>query len=311
MQAVSTLPVLASLAGCVSVFVAGFSVLGYLDGSTKAERLKERIQGRSRRREAPTLSRLGRAAAGMLMSLGRKTGGSDKSGQRRLSDSLVQAGIHSPNAVAVFQGVKIAMALCMGLAGLLSWWAVGTLPGNLAMLMAALPALEGYYIPDMWLSRKRKARQEAILLELPDALDLLVVCVESGMGLDQAIQRVRQELAMSAPHFSGELRQMSLELRAGKPRREALKNLGKRIGVDDVTSLVSLLIQADMFGVSIVRTLRVYSETLRSNRFQRAEEKAAKLSVKLLFPMLLCIFPAQMLVLLGPAGLKLFEVFGK
>jgi tight adherence protein C len=247
----------------------------------------------------------------MLVSVGRKVGASDQEGQQRLALSLTQAGIRSPNAAAVFQGVKIAMALGLGLTGLLAWWAAGTLPANLALIMAAIPMLQGFYLPGVWLSRKRKARQMAILLELPDALDLLVVCVESGMGMDQAVHRVQQELAVSAPHFSEELRRMTLELRAGKPRRETLKNLGDRVGVDDVTSLVSLLIQADMFGISIVRTLRVYSETLRNNRFQRAEEKAAKLSVKLLFPMLLCIFPAQMVVLLGPAGLKLYESFAQ
>ncbi|MFW5837331.1 MAG: type II secretion system F family protein [Desulfovibrionaceae bacterium] len=314
MQAVATIPALAALAGCVSVFVAGFSIMGYLDGASKVERLKDRLesgQGRGRRREKPSLSRIGRAAADMLVSVGRKAGASDMEGQKRLALALTQAGVRSPNAVAVFQGVKIAMALGLGLTGLLAWWAVETLPANLALIMIAIPALEGFYLPNMWLSRKRKARQMSILLELPDALDLLVVCVESGMGMDQAVHRVQQELATAAPNLSCELRQMTLEMRAGKPRRETLKNLGARVGVDDVTSLVSLLIQADLFGISVVRTLRVYSETLRSNRFQRAEEKAAKLSVKLLFPMLICIFPAQMMVLLGPAGLKLFESFGQ
>ena len=141
-----------------------------------------------------------------------------------------------------------------------------------------------------------------------DALDLLVVSVEAGLGLDQALTRVGQELAFAYPELSDELRLINLELRAGKPRPEALRNLADRTGVDDLSSLVTMLIQTDKFGTSVAQSLRVYSDTLRTKRRQRAEEAAAKIALKLLFPLIFCIFPSLLLVLLGPAFIQIYRV---
>jgi tight adherence protein C len=167
----------------------------------------------------------------------------------------------------------------------------------------------GYVLPAFWLSRATSKRKTTIVKEMPDALDLLVVCVEAGMGLDQAINRVSEELKVSAPVICSEFRTLNLELRAGLKRADSLKNLAMRIGLSDVDSLVALLIQADLFGTSVTQTLRVYSDTLRTKRYQRAEEKAAKLPVTILIPLILFIFPALLIVIVGPAAMQLMDMF--
>ena len=166
----------------------------------------------------------------------------------------------------------------------------------------------GYILPGMLLARMAKRRAHRIRLALADALDLLVVSVEAGLGLDQALTRVGSELAFAYPDLSDELRLVNLELRAGKARADALRNLGDRTGVDDLASLVTMLIQTDKFGTSVAQALRVYSETLRTKRRQRAEEAAAKTGVKMVFPLVFCIFPAIWIVTIGPAAIKFMTV---
>ena len=160
----------------------------------------------------------------------------------------------------------------------------------------------------MLLARMAKRRAHRIRLSLADMLDLLVVSVEAGLGLDQALSRVGAELAFAYPDLSDELRLINLELRAGKPRSEALRNLADRTGVDDLSSLVTMLIQTDKFGTSVAQSLRVYSETLRTKRRQRAEEAAAKTGVKMVFPLVFCIFPAIWIVTIGPAAIRFVTV---
>jgi tight adherence protein C len=155
-----------------------------------------------------------------------------------------------------------------------------------------------------------KRRQHKVRLSVPDALDLLVVSVEAGLGLDQAIQRVGDELTSVHPELSDDLRLINLELRAGKPRSEALHNLAARTGVDDLSSLVAILVQTDKFGTSVAQALRVHSEVLRTKRRQRAEEAAAKTAVKMVFPLVICIFPAIWIVTLGPAAIKFVQILG-
>jgi tight adherence protein C len=166
----------------------------------------------------------------------------------------------------------------------------------------------GYILPGMVLARLAKKRAKRVQLALADALDLLVVSVEAGLGLDQALQRVGQELAFAYPDLSDELRLVNLELRAGKARPDALRNLADRTGVEDLGSLVTMLIQTDKFGTSVAQALRVYSETLRTKRRQRAEEAAAKTGVKMVFPLVICIFPAIWVVTIGPAAIKFITV---
>jgi tight adherence protein C len=163
-------------------------------------------------------------------------------------------------------------------------------------------------LPGMVLARMAKKRQHRIRLGLADAVDLLIVTVEAGLGLDQAIQRVSEELAFAHKDLTDELRLINLEIRAGKARAEALQNLSVRTGLDDVSSLVTMLVQTDKFGTSVAQSLRVHAETLRTKRRQRAEEAAAKTGAKMVFPLVICIFPAIWVVTVGSAVIKFVQI---
>jgi tight adherence protein C len=215
---------------------------------------------------------------------------------------LVHAGFRRKDAVSVFLGIRVGVSLiCFGL-----------LATPLVMKPSVPVALGaagvGYVLAGVVLARLAKRRQHRIRLSLPDALDLLVVSVEAGLGLDQALQRVGDELAFAHPELSEDLKLINLELRAGKPRAEALHNLADRTGVDDLASLVAVLVQTDKFGTSVAQSLRVQSEVLRTKRRQRAEEAAAKTGVKMVFPLVICIFPAIWVVTIGPAAIKFVQI---
>ena len=220
----------------------------------------------------------------------------------KLQRKLVTAGVRAHEAVAVFFGIRLACAL---LAFALTASPILFHP-NLPLALGACAL--GYLLPSMALGRLAKRRQHRIRLGLPDALDLLVVSVEAGLGLDQAIQRVGEELAFAHPDLSEELRLINFELRAGKGRVDALRNLAERTGVDDIASLVAMLVQTDKFGTSVAQSLRVHSDTVRTKRRQRAEEAAAKTGVKMVFPLVFCIFPAIWVVTIGPAAIKFVQV---
>jgi len=238
---------------------------------------------------------------GMLKRVGEKAPRSPKElGALRLR--LVQAGYRRDEALTIFFGIRVTFALV--LFSLLSTSLV--MRPNLTLALGGLGL--GYVLPGMALARRAKARAHRIRLALADMLDLLVVSVEAGLGLDQAISRVGSELAFAYPELSDELRLINLELRAGKARSEALRNLADRTGVDDLSSLVTMLIQTDKFGTSVAQSLRVYSETLRTKRRQRAEEAAAKTGVKMVFPLVFCIFPAIWVVTIGPAAIRFVTV---
>jgi tight adherence protein C len=245
----------------------------------------------------------GRAVVDMLKRVGTVAPRSEKE-MGKLQQRLLAAGYRSHEAMVVFFGIRAACALVA--------FAISMSPlvgrPNLAMALAACGL--GYLLPGMALGRMAKRRQHRIRLGLPDALDLLVVSVEAGLGLDQAIQRVGVELDFAHPDLSEELALINLELRAGKGRVEALRNLADRTGVDDVSSLVAMLVQTDKFGTSVAQSLRVHSETVRTKRRQRAEEAAAKTGVKMVFPLVFCIFPAIWVVTIGPAVIKFIQVIG-
>jgi tight adherence protein C len=221
----------------------------------------------------------------------------------KMQRRLVAAGYRRKEALLIFSGVRVGVAL---LAFVVLTTGIFVKP-NLGT--ALVGAVIGYLLPGFVVGKMASKRQHRIRMGLPDALDLLVVSVEAGLGLDQAIQRVGQELAFAHPDLCDELRLVNLELRAGVGRPEALANLGERTGVDDVISLVAMLVQTDKFGTSVAQSLRVHSDTLRTKRRQRAEEKAAKLGAKMVFPLVTCIFPAIWVVTIGPAAIKFIEVF--
>jgi tight adherence protein C len=222
----------------------------------------------------------------------------------KLQLRLVHAGFRRHDAVVLFLGIRAGCAL-LGFVLLATPLLVRP-----SIPMALGAAGLGYMLPAIGLARLARRRQHRIRLSVPDALDLLVVSVEAGLGLDQAIQRVADELTLVHPELAEDLRLINFELRAGKARAEALHNLASRTGVDDLSSLVAVLVQTDKFGTSVAQALRVHSDVLRTKRRQRAEEAAAKTGVKMVFPLVICIFPAIWIVTIGPAAIKFVQVLG-
>ena len=220
----------------------------------------------------------------------------------KLQRKLVCAGYRNKEALTIFMGIRLAASITA--------FAIASSPlvGRPNVFLAIGVAAVGYLLPSMALGRIAKKRQHRIRLSLADVLDLLVVSVEAGLGLDQALQRVGEELSSTHKDLSEELRLVNLEMRAGKARSEALRNLADRTGVDDLTSLAAMLIQTDKFGTSVAQSLRVHSDTLRTKRRQRAEEAAAKTGVKMVFPLVFCIFPAIWVVTIGPAAIRFVQV---
>jgi tight adherence protein C len=230
--------------------------------------------------------------------------------QSNLRTKLANAGFRSDVAPMVYSGLRVGSFLLFLLASVAIF-----LPGrplNFSTLQGVIiMTCVGFYLPSIILWWLRRKRQEAIFLTLPDALDLLVVCVESGLGLDAAMRKVCDEMSEHAKVICEEFALANFQLQMGRPRREVLHDLGVRTGVDDVRSLAAILIQADRFGSSIAQALRVQSDSMRTRRKQIAEEKAAKTAVQLLFPLILFIFPGIFVVLVGPAAINIMETLLK
>jgi tight adherence protein C len=221
----------------------------------------------------------------------------------RLRKRMATAGIHSMWAAILYSASELILPIVLG--GLPLMYLVGPI----SYVSAAILAMIGYMIPGFVLEYFVSKRKRRIENGLPDALDLMIVCVEAGSGLDQAIQKTSVELEISHPDLAGELRTIVTEIRAGKSRLEAFKNFASRTKVDDVRSLVAMLVQTDRFGTSIAQALRTHAEVSRTKRRQRAEEKAAKIGVKLVFPLVFFLFPAFYVVTLGPAVIQFVRVF--
>ena len=219
---------------------------------------------------------------------------------------LANAGFNNPNAASLFLTIKM---ICLGL-GLITGSSVGLamyglkLNGFMAMLAGAGIS---FYLPEIVLSFIRRGRQEKIFMQLPDALDLLVVCVEAGLGLDAGMRRVSEELQEAGPEICEEFDRCNMQMQMGKVRRECLREMGLRAGVDDLRALVATLINAERFGSSIGPALRVQSDTMRLKRRQYAEERAQKTAVQMLFPLVLFIFPGIFVVLVGPAAIMMMN----
>lgn len=238
----------------------------------------------------------------LLTRLGEANKPTDEVEVASIRDALVSAGYRHAQAPILFMGAKLFSGLlALGIVFLIPANLLGfpTLNAQLVMYVGAASA--GYFIPVVWLHYVTAKRKERLQDAFPDALDLMVVCVEAGLALDAAISRVSSEIRFAHPELADEFNLVSLELRTGLSRAEALKNLSRRIGLEEVSSLVALLIQTDKFGTSIGQSLRVHSDAMRVSRQFRAEELAAKLPVKLLFPLIFFIFPSLFVVVLGPA----------
>ena len=291
------LPLLAFVFGSLIIAAAAIALLPR-PATSIDRRLEELTIGRAPVAEVKPRFE---ALVGFFKRVGEKAPHSTKElGSLRLR--LVQAGYRRHEALTIFFGIRVVFALA-----LFSLFSTSLLSRpNMTLALGGLGF--GYVLPGMVLARMAKRRAHRIRLSLADALDLLVVSVEAGLGLDQALSRVGSELEFAYPELSDELRLINLELRAGKPRSEALRNLADRTGVDDLSALVTMLIQTDKFGTSVAQSLRVYSETLRTKRRQRAEEAAAKTGVKMVFPLVFCIFPAIWIVTIGPAAIRFVTV---
>lgn len=222
---------------------------------------------------------------------------------------FAKAGITAPNALPVFYGLKALGALTLLALWMLCADMLPKLTTHKVVLYAIMAMFIGLMVPNFVLNRLVARRQRALRNAFPDALDLLIVCVESGLGLVAALQRVAAELQVSHPELAAELARINAEIQAGMERDQALRNLAERTGLEDIRGLVGLLTQSMRFGTSIADALRVYSEEFRDKRMQRAEEVAATLGTKMIFPLIFCFFPSFFLVAIGPAVIRLIAAF--
>jgi tight adherence protein C len=283
----------------VAVFLlvaCGTAALGILLDARRARAL-ERLAPEPRLvpKEVPSSALIWRELVGRI---GAALPGSSK-GLPLLKRRLVRAGIRHPSAPRYFQGARTVMAAAFGLAAIGIAWQRGGETTNSVLGVASAAAM-GYVAPMQYLLWRIKRRQHAIERGLPNALDLMVICVESGLGIDQTTLQVAKELQTAHPEICDEFTVMNLELRAGNRRADALHNLAERTGVDDLKKLVAVLVQTDRFGTSIAHSLRGHAEYLRQMARQRAEERASKLAVKLVFPIFFCVLPSLFAVTVGP-----------
>jgi tight adherence protein C len=237
-----------------------------------------------------------------------KTVGKPKRDWSGLRRRMVHAGYRQESAPAIFLGVRIGAAAILYFYGILLGVGLEA-TGMLNLTLGLLGGATGWIVPGFLLSRRIAKRQREIEKVLPDSVDLLVICVEAGLALNQAFQRVAVEMRHASSLLTEEISQMNLKIRAGTPREEALMDLADRTGVPDVRSLATMLVQTERFGTSIADSLRTHAETMRDKRQQRAEEAAAKTTIKMVFPLAICIFPALFVVILGPAVIQLIQTF--
>jgi tight adherence protein C len=275
--------------------------------------IRKRLRKLSKGKEEDNLKKAGELFAGVEKKLGALNDyilpkNVDESS--RIRAKLMQAGFRTQNAVFLFFGIKTILAMLLPLIYFVTVTASGMQDVKTALYFSIAAMGFGVFFPNIVLERLKLNRQDKIRKGFPDALDLLVVCIEAGLGLDLALRRIANELKMSHPLLAEELSVVNGEMSAGVARIQALKNFSERIGLDDIKGFVALLAQSIRFGTSIGQTLRIYSEDFRDKRTQRAEEKAAKVGTKLIFPMVFCFFPAFFVVAIGGVILKVITVFG-
>ena len=298
-----------------SIFLFCFGIVQYIRQKEKRRELIEKIGGTGQSSiihyEGNSDNTSGRNFFTPVLSFFNLLGNrifSKSTDTSRLRIRFLRAGIRKNNSGAMFWGAKCFFCISLPIVFFLSRLTIfKIISDQIAVGLAVLVALAGFYLPDLWLSIKTNTRREKLLEGVPDALDLLVVCVEAGMGLDAAIHRVAEETKLTNPILSDELKLLNLELRAGKSRQDALRNLALRTNINAMNSLVTLLIQTDKFGTSVAKALRVFSDSFRTQRYQKAEEFAAKIPVKLLFPLIMFIFPSLFVIIVGPAAIRVYE----
>jgi tight adherence protein C len=247
----------------------------------------------------------------LLRPLSRLARPSDSAELSRARLKMIRAGYRGDRALEIFLGLKIFLAPVLPILFLyLNAHRAKPMAFPVDVVIAVWLCGLAFWIPNLVLNSKIKERQQALERALPDAMDLLVTCVEAGLGLDAAMARVSEEMVLAAPVLAQELNQAFLEVQAGVPRADSFRRLAERTGVDDLRALAAMLIQTDIFGTSVARALRVHSDGMRVKRMQRAEEKAAMVSVKMTIPLVLCILPSLIAVVMGPAVVMIKQAFG-
>jgi tight adherence protein C len=269
-----------------------------------AARLEQLKQAPVRRAEEKFAEKQKERARNLLAKVGSFVPAAAGARASRAQIMLMRAGYRTTEASLAMQGMKVLTPI-----GLVALVLVTGVYRSNPFFVLLLAAVLGFMIPEFWLLWRIKRRQNRLRLALPDGLDLLVICVEVGLGLDQSILRVAQELRIVHPELSEELQMVNLEMRVGKTRLDALRELARRTGLDELKALVAMLIQTERFGTSIAQSLRIYSDDLRTRRRQRAEEMSAKTTVKMVPPLVFFIFPALLVVILGPAVIALLRQF--
>lgn len=292
-------------------FIVGMGGSFYLINHLLNARLEGRlvaIRSQMVDEEKPLAGRLELWAREWLSKLVKFSMDEEKWEESKLRVRFLNAGYHGDLIIIAYFGGKTLLTLVFPVIYLLWCWVSGSdTPGQKQAFIALGVAILGYYLPDLLLNGKIRRRQRELFESFPDALDLIRVCVSAGLGLDAAIARVGQELRIKSQALAEEFRLLSLELRAGASRAQALRNLSKRTGVDDINALVAMLIQAERFGTNVSDSLRVHADALRTKRQLRAQEQAAKIPVKLTIPMALCILPALFIVAVGPAAINILR----
>ncbi len=298
----STLPAITFLATAVILFALVYAFTPAETGV--AERLEQLKNPTARAPEGKFAEKHKERARDLLAKVGSLLPVAAGARATRGQIMMLRAGYRGPEAVLAIQGMRILTPIVLVIAVL----ATGAYRSNPFFILLFALVL-GYMLPEMWLHWKIKRRQHRLRLALPDGLDLLVICVEVGLGLDQSLLRVAQELRIVHAELSEELQIVNLEMRVGKARIDALRELARRTGLDELKSLVAMLIQTERFGTSIAQSLRVFSDDLRTRRRQRAEEMSAKTTVKMVPPLVFFVFPALLVVVLGPAVIALMKQF--
>lgn len=304
------MPILISVSVFVSSSLLFFGILYYFKQRAKGSALRRKIgQGEesdlTSRKNQPN----GTGVMNFLGSLGKRIAPEKSVDYSRMRLSFLRAGIWSKNIYHAFWGIRILLGILLpGIFLVLRVGIFEIMNVPLTIAFAVSLVFVGLYLPDLWLRMRISKRKEKIKDGFANVIDLLIVCVEAGMGLDSAINRVGQEIGLSNKAWGDELKLYNLELRGGMLRRDALKHLALRTDIEDIGSLVTSLIEADKFGTSLGQSLRVYSESFRTKCYQKAEEIASKLPVKLVFPAICFIFPSLFVALVGPAAIRVYQI---
>ncbi len=315
--AISNIPILISASAFLAMLLLFVGLYQYIRQNARGRELIAKVRKSAENREmsdkenssTETGDTAKKPFLNFLSSLGRRFVPEESTDYSQMRTRFLRAGLRRANAPALFWGIKFLLAFSLPVCFffIITFSKPVDTPTNL--FVSFFLAFSGYYLPDIWLRIKTSARKNKIAEGIPDALDLLVVCVETGMGLDAAINRVGKEIKLSNKVLSEELNILNLETSAGKSRRDALRGLAVRTGIEDIDSLVTMLIQTDKFGTSVAQALRVFSDSFRTKRYQKAEEIAAKLPVKLMLPLIFCIFPSLFVVIMGPAAIRIYQAF--